>query len=246
LTSNHNFYQWNAAGSADGMMRMLRCMVVMFTTLMQLAIEGEKHAEMIALHVRLFLNAVVEFKANMKRNETKPLLVKRKDPPMWLLQSNFLCLLNLSDTVREFGSLLNNFEGKYLGERFVQEVKDARQHCSHQNVTTNLLKKLHQGKAMASTQSEKVNVYKPTGQFNTKKESLKGNVRVYRDCQQANLSFHSQKPISAMCLLAINRCHYNSILHLPPLHQLGPHKLHLNSYSPIGHNSYHTYQHVHT
>jgi plasmid maintenance system killer protein len=84
--------------------------------------------------------------------------------------------------VREFGLLRNYFEGKYLGERFVQEVKDARQHCSHQNVTTNLLKKLHQGKAleaMASTQSEKVNVYKPTGQFNTKKESLKGNVYAY-------------------------------------------------------------------
>jgi hypothetical protein len=120
---------------------------------------------------------------------------------MWLLRSNFLCLLNLSDTVREFGSLRNYFEGKYLGECFVQEVKDACQHCSHQNVTTNLLKKLHQGKAleaMASTQSEKVNVYKPTGQFNTKKESLKGNVRVYRDRQQANLSFHSHKPISAL------------------------------------------------
>jgi hypothetical protein len=119
---------------------------------------------------------------------------------MWLLRSNLLCLLSLSDTVREFGSLCNYFEGKYLGERFVQEVKDARQHCLHQNVATNLLKKLHQGKAleaMASTQSEKVNVYKPTGRFNTKIESLKGNVRVYLDRQQANLSFHSHKPISA-------------------------------------------------
>jgi hypothetical protein len=44
-----------------------------------------------------------------------------------------LMSLNLSDTVREFGSLRNYFEGKYLGERFVQEVKDAHQHCSHQN-----------------------------------------------------------------------------------------------------------------
>jgi lipopolysaccharide assembly outer membrane protein LptD (OstA) len=80
-------------------------------------------------------------------------------------------------------------------------VKDACQHCLHQNVTTNLLKKLHQGKAleaMVSTQSEKVNVYKPTGRFNTKNESLKGNVRIYRDCQQAKLSFHSQKSISAL------------------------------------------------
>jgi hypothetical protein len=83
-------------------MRMLRCMVVMFTTLMQPAIEGEKHAEMIALRVRLFLNAVVEFESNMKKKTTtEP--VKRKDLPMWLLRSNFLCLLNLSDTVKEFG-----------------------------------------------------------------------------------------------------------------------------------------------
>jgi hypothetical protein len=120
---------------------------------------------------------------------------------MWLAQSNFLCLLNLSQTVREFGSLRNYFEGKYLGERFVQEVKDARQHCLHQNVTKNLFKKLHQGKAlegMARTQSGQVNVYKPTGQFNTKKESLKGNVRVYSDKSQVTLSFHSRKPLSGL------------------------------------------------
>jgi hypothetical protein len=64
-----------------------------------------------------------------------------------------------------------------------------------------LLKKLHQGKAlesMASLQSEKVNVYKPTGRFNTKKESLKGNVRIYRNRQLAILSYHSKKPISAL------------------------------------------------
>jgi hypothetical protein len=40
--------------SADGMMRMLRYMVVMFTALMQLAIEVEKHAKMIALHMPFF------------------------------------------------------------------------------------------------------------------------------------------------------------------------------------------------
>jgi hypothetical protein len=101
--------------------------------------------------------------------------------------------------VREFGSLRNYSEGKYLGERFVQEVKDARQHCSHQNVTTNLLKKLHQGKAleaMASTQSA---MFTNQQDDLTPKKSLKGNVRVYHDHQQANLSFHSsQKPLSAL------------------------------------------------
>jgi hypothetical protein len=76
--------------------------------------------------------------------------------------------------VREFGSLRNYFEGKYLGERFVQEVKDARQPCLYQNVTTNLLKKLHHGKAleaMASTQSEKVNVYTNQQDNSTPKRS---------------------------------------------------------------------------
>jgi hypothetical protein len=71
----------------------------------------------------------------------------------------------------------------------------------HQNVTKNLLKKLHQGKAlegMARTQSGQVNLYKPSGQFNTKKESLKGNVRVYSDKSQVTLSFHSRKPLSGL------------------------------------------------
>jgi hypothetical protein len=66
-------------------------------------------------------------------------------------------------------------------------VKDARQHCLHQNVTTNLLKKLHQGKeleAMASTQSEKVNVYKPAGQFSTKKESFSKQRQYQMSLQQ--------------------------------------------------------------
>jgi hypothetical protein len=133
-------------GSANGMMKMLRSMVVMLATLMQPAVEGEKHAKMISLGVRIFLNTVVKFEGHLKRKGTGT--EQRKHLPMWLARSNFLCLLNLSQTVREFGSLRNYFEVKYLGERFVQEVKDARQHCLHQNVTKNILKKLHQGKAL--------------------------------------------------------------------------------------------------
>jgi hypothetical protein len=55
-------------GSADGMMKMLRSMAVMLATLrMQPAVEGEKHAEMISLHVRIFLNTVVKFEGHLKR-----------------------------------------------------------------------------------------------------------------------------------------------------------------------------------
>ena len=50
--------------------------------------------------------------------------------------------------VGEFGSPRNYFEGKYLGERYVQEVKNIHKQCPATNVCGNLLKKLHQGKAL--------------------------------------------------------------------------------------------------
>jgi hypothetical protein len=58
-----------------------------------------------------------------------------KDPnnisrPLWLARCNFLCLLNLPDAIRKFGSPRNYFEGKYLGERYVQDVKNACLRCS--------------------------------------------------------------------------------------------------------------------
>jgi hypothetical protein len=213
-------------GTATGMMDMLRFMVLMFTTLLQPAVEGEKHAEMVALRIRLFMNATVAFEGPLqkkKRNKntaveegaveddgeedvdlegeevaTRP---EKSALPVWLGRSNYLCLLNLPDTIREFGSLRNYFEGKYMGERFVQEVKDARERCSHQNVTFNLLKKLHQGKAidlMTGTQTGRIQAYKSSEKINTKKASLKGNVRIYPDRAHATVAYHAKKPISAI------------------------------------------------
>ena len=96
---------------------------------------------------------------------------------------------------------MREFEGKDLGERFVQEVKEAREHCSHQNVAFNLLQRLHQGKAVESmtlTQSARVQTYKSMDTTCNKKQSLKGNVRVYPTKAHANVSFLSKKPISAV------------------------------------------------
>jgi hypothetical protein len=216
-------------GTAEGMMTMLRSMVMMFTTLLQPAVEGGKHAEILALRIRLFMNATVQFEAPLqKKNQGKSTTEnnnnewleehvednveeeievevadggskKRDALPVWLARSNYLCLLNLPETVREFGSLRNYFEGKYLGERFVQEVKDAREKCSHQNVTFNLLKKLHQGKAleqMAGAQRG-IKTYKSETIY-TKKGTLKGNVRIYTDRAHVTVAFHSKKPLSAM------------------------------------------------
>ena len=65
-----------------------------------------------------------------------------------------MLLLNLPETVREFGSPRNYFEGKYLGERYVQEVKNVRKQCPASNVCGNLLKKIaSKGKALESVAS---------------------------------------------------------------------------------------------
>ena len=114
-----------------------------------------------------------------------------------------MCLLNLPDTVLEFGSLRNYFEGKYLGERYVQEVKDAREHTSNRDVTFYLMRELHQGKAlesMAVTQSKNVRVFKTSTSPNkvTKRQLLSENVRIYRDKASATVGYHARKPISGV------------------------------------------------
>jgi hypothetical protein len=127
-------------GSADGVMQVLRTMVIMFTTFLQQGIQGESHARILALRVRMFLSAVEEMESHIRpkmlRKEYKRYKtvdgkkvayteVKHVKPmPLWLSKFNFLSLLNLPDLIKKYGSPRNYFEGKYLGERYVQEVKD--------------------------------------------------------------------------------------------------------------------------
>jgi hypothetical protein len=116
-----------------------------------------------------------------------------------------LSLLNLPDTLKEFGSPRNYFEGKYLGERFVQEVKNARKQCAARNVTESVLRKLHEGKALESvvaSQSKSLKSYRMTEVRNPKKKKLTGNVRIYRNRELALFSFHSKKPISLIVTAA--------------------------------------------
>jgi hypothetical protein len=118
---------------------------------------------------------------------------------MWLKRFNFLSLLNLPDTLVEFGSPRNYFEGKYLGERYVQEVKNVRRQCPPRNMTKTMLRKLHEGKAleaMLSSQSKNLKSYRMTEVKNEKKKLLTGNVRIYAGIGEAITSFHSKKPVS--------------------------------------------------
>ena len=125
----------------------------------------------------------------------------RKNQPFWLSHFNFMSLLNLPDVLREFGSLRNYFEGKYLGERFVQEVKNARRQCGARNVPECVLRKLHEGKALetvVANQSTSLKSYQMAETGDPKKKQLTGNVRIYRTVNEAMLSFYSKKPISVL------------------------------------------------
>ena len=141
-------------GTADGVLSVLRSMVLMLTTMLQPSVDGVSHANILSLRIRIFLNNLEAFDAPLRRKKIKNFEEKKKvaqqddgrqvelvqskqkkrkllgikvvnGKPIWLSKFNFLCLLNLPKTVEEFGPARNYFEGKYLGERYVQEVKTA-------------------------------------------------------------------------------------------------------------------------
>jgi hypothetical protein len=216
-------------GKAGTVLEVLRSMVVMMTTLLQPAVEGESHARILGLRIRIFLNAVEEFERPLRKKkkqkrggEVEEIEVPRPQEmenivdaellslerdinnnglPLWIRSYNYMSLLNLPDILKEFGSVRNYFEGKYLGERFVQEVKNARKQCPPRNITGTLLKKIHEGKALESimqTQSPTLKTFRLTEAKNPKKRYLVGNVRIYRCKNDAMLAFHANKPISIL------------------------------------------------
>jgi hypothetical protein len=153
--------------------------VVLITTLMQPGVEGESHRDILELRTLLFLNAVEDFekplqkkrdellqnkhnekkrKEAQKAKESKKKKLKskkktgmaKKAKPLWIEKYNFLSLLNLPEIVEHFGSVRTYFEGKYLGEQFVQDVKNMRPRCPPKQVLLNLLQKTTQVKVYRS------------------------------------------------------------------------------------------------
>jgi hypothetical protein len=115
------------------------------------------------------------------------------------LRYNYLSLLNLPEVIQEFGSARNYFEGKFLGERYVQEVKNTRKGLPTTNLAFTLLRKLHEGKAleaMVETRSDVLKTFRATDAGDTNKRRLNGCVRVYRNEETARLAFYSYQPIS--------------------------------------------------
>jgi hypothetical protein len=56
-------------GKANGVILMLRSMVVILTTIMQPTVEGKFHRDILELRTRLFMNAVKEFERPLRRKK---------------------------------------------------------------------------------------------------------------------------------------------------------------------------------
>jgi hypothetical protein len=124
-------------GSKEDMWTMLKSMFVLITTLFQDNTQkGSKNT--IDLWVRIFLSAFEIFEKPMRMQNSRT----------WLSSYNFLCLLNLADAVDKFGPCHLWFEGKWLGERFVSEVKEERACCPPRNVHHTLMRNLQTSKAI--------------------------------------------------------------------------------------------------
>ena len=59
-------------GDPDRVLELLRTMVVMLTTILQPSIEGESHGRILALRIRMFLNAVEDFELPMRKSKPNP------------------------------------------------------------------------------------------------------------------------------------------------------------------------------
>ena len=74
---------------------------------------------------------------------------KGKDKePIWLSTYNFICLINLVNNMLQYGLLRNFWEGKYIGEAMVKNVKPEMTSVRRLNWAVNLLLKLCQKKGM--------------------------------------------------------------------------------------------------
>jgi hypothetical protein len=103
--------------------------------------------------------------------------------------------------IQKYGSPRNYFEGKYLGERYVQEVKEVRARCPPRNLCESMMRKLHEGKgleSMAENQVAGLKSRRTMTKRDPKKKRLGGNVKIYAGRDAAIFEFHAQRPMSGV------------------------------------------------
>jgi hypothetical protein len=169
--------QPNLYGNAEDMLDMIKSLVLLVTTVLQNSVQRGTR-DTIELRVRLFLNRFERFDAPMRRQSCKP---------TYVTSYNYLSLLNLGTIVAEFGPMRRYFEGKWLGERYVQAVKDERSRCGPNNVYFTLMRKLHRSKSMQPMTTQ------------TKSSDDSGgfamNTKIFGSSQEIDGWYTSNKPI---------------------------------------------------
>ena len=79
-------------------------------------------------------------------NEAVTLNVAKDVYPRWLTKYNFLCLLNIPDTLRKYGPIRNYWEGGVIGEKIIQQPKNKWRGFT-KNWSQNMTKSVHRDSA---------------------------------------------------------------------------------------------------
>jgi hypothetical protein len=169
-------------GTAEDMIEMVKSMLVLVTMIFQDSVQ--KHTrEILELRIRVFLSRFEKFDKPMQQKGAKP---------TWLRSYNFICLLNLPETIHKFGPPRRWYEGKWLGERYVGTVKDERKRCPPHNLHKILMRNLHRTKALDDI---------------TRHVSSKGladmtslNAKIFGSTIEIESAFHSRYPLSVVLL----------------------------------------------
>lgn len=116
-----------------------------------------------------------------------------KQTPAWITQYNFMCLLNLPDTIRMYGNVRHLWEGGSDGEGFLKRVKDKlKPGLVHQWQKWSLTSLL-QDKLYAEWLSNNSETSKPLN-------VLRSECRIYNSRKKATAVIVSGKPFSGIMI----------------------------------------------
>lgn len=114
-------------------------------------------------------------------------LINEGPVPSWITKFNMLCLLNLPDILRKYGSIRNLWEGGKDGESYVQTVK------SHLKAGL-----VNEWQTWVITNLYKEKIYDEWNATVDIESNIRKEIRIYGNYKIAGDIFHSGKPISGM------------------------------------------------
>ena len=127
--------------------------------------------------IRLFLIHFHKIDQGAKENLT----------PSWIQQFNILCLLNVPNVMRQYGSMSNLWEGGNDGEAYLKKVK--------RNMKSGLV---HKWQSWVLNNLLKEELYDEWKLNDNGNKSLRQIVKVYSCIQQARAVFDKGNPISSL------------------------------------------------